>query len=131
MIKKILLMSLFLCAVLVFAQTTAEDTKTETTQQSVEKLGEFPGGINEFRKQLMNHFRADKLKLDKGTVNTTVTFVINTDGSVSDIKASGENQVMNDESVRAVSKIKTKWIPAELNGEKVKYNFTMPFTLSF
>lgn len=129
--KKILIMFLFLSSAVAFAQITSENVGEAAAHENVGKPAEFPGGINEFRKQLMNHFRADKLKLDKGTVNTTVTFVINTDGSVSDIKASGENQVMNDESVRAVSKIKTKWIPAELNGEKVKYNFTMPFTLSF
>ncbi|MBD8017522.1 energy transducer TonB [Kaistella pullorum] len=129
--KKILIMFLFLSSAVAFAQISAENVGEVAAQENVGKPAEFPGGINEFRNLLMKNFRSEKLKIDKGIVNTTVTFVINTDGSVSDIKASGENQVMNDESVRAVSKIKTKWIPAELNGEKVKYNFTMPFTLSF
>lgn len=129
--KKILIMFLFLSSAVAFAQITSENVGEEATQENVGKPAEFPGGINEFRNLLMKNFRSEKLKIDKGIVKTTVVFVINEDGSVTDIKALGGDEMMNVESVRAVSKIKTKWIPAELNGEKVKYNFTMPFTISF
>ncbi|MBH1958969.1 MAG: energy transducer TonB [Flavobacteriia bacterium] len=129
--KKILFISLFLSAGLVFAQTKTENPNVETTQKDVDKLAEFPGGINEFRNIINQNFRTEKLKIDKGIAKTTIVFVINEDGTVSDIEALGENQAMNDESIRVVSKIKTKWKPAELDGEKVKYRFTMPLTMSF
>jgi len=129
--KKILIMFLFLSSAVAFAQISAENVGEVAAQENVGKPAEFPGGINEFRNLLMKNFRSEKLKIDKGIVKTTVVFVINEDGSVTDIKALGGDEMMNVESVRAVSKIKIKWTPAELNGEKVKYNFTMPFTMNF
>ena len=129
--KKFCTIFLFLNAAVAFAQISAENVGEVAAQENVGKPAEFPGGINEFRNLLMKNFRSEKLKIDKAIVKTTVVFVINEDGSVTDIKALGGDEMMNVESVRAVSKIKIKWIPAELNGEKVKYNFTMPFTVSF
>ena len=55
-----------------------------------------------------------------------VEFVVTEDGSVVDIRpVFGSNQELNDAAVKAVSK-SPKWIPAELNGEKVKVRMTVP-----
>ena len=55
-----------------------------------------------------------------------VEFVVTEDGSVVDIRAVfGSNSELNDAAVKAVSK-SPKWIPAELNGEKIKVRQTVP-----
>lgn len=129
MLNKILLMTLFLNAIFAFAQVSADNVSAVASQENVDKLAEFPGGINNFRTFIFRNFKGEKLKVDKGTLETTVSFTINEDGTLSDIKATGNNQAMNKEIVRVISIIKTKWKPAELNGEKVKYNFQMPFQI--
>ena len=55
-----------------------------------------------------------------------VEFVVTEDGSVVDIRAVfGSNSELNDAAVRAVAK-SPKWIPAELDGEKIKVRMTVP-----
>lgn len=48
-----------------------------------------------------------------------------------DIKAIGSNESFNKEGIRAISKIKQKWIPAEINGQKVPYRFKIPLAVRF
>lgn len=58
-------------------------------------------------------------------------FVIERDGTLTGITASGTNESFNNEAIRAVSKIKGKWSPATINGQKVRYRFKVPLTLNF
>ena len=125
--KKIVLLLFILFTGLAFAQEKIVENKIE---EKVEKLAEFPGGINEFRNQFTKVFRSDKIK-EKGIVKTLILFVIEKDGSIIEVKALGGSQTFNDESIRAIKKIKGTWIPAEINGEKVRYRFRLPLTMNF
>ena len=73
----------------------------------------------------------NKLKTQKGLIKTMVIFYIEKDGSVVDIKAYGIDKSFNDEAVKAISKIKEKWIPAEINGEKARTKYSLPLSMSF
>lgn len=129
--KKIILLLSFFISVIIYSQTkeiTAQDSTF--VHEKVEKLAEFPGGINEFRNQFTKVFRSDKIK-EKGFVKTLVLFVVEKDGSIIEVKALGGSQSFNDESIRAIKKIKGKWIPAEFNGEKVRFRFKLPLTMQF
>lgn len=129
--KKIILLLAFFISVISYSQTKDNTVQDSTiVYEKVEKLAEFPGGINEFRNQFTKVFRSDKLK-EKGLIKTLVTFVVEKDGSVNDVKALGGSQTFNDESIRAIKKIKGRWIPAEFNGEKVRFRFRLPLTMSF
>lgn len=125
--KKIVLILFVLFTACAFAQEKTVENKIE---EKVEKLAEFPGGINEFRNQFTKVFRSDKIK-EKGFVKTLILFVIEKDGSIIEVKALGSSQTFNDESIRAIKKIKGTWIPAEINGEKVRYRFRLPLTMDF
>jgi protein TonB len=127
--KKIILILFVLFTAFAFAQEKKE-TIEEKVEEKVEKLAEFPGGINEFRNQFTKVFRADKIK-EKGIVKTVILFVIEKDGSVIDVKALGGSQSLNDESIRAIKKIKGTWIPAEINGETVRYRYRLPLSMNF
>ncbi|MCJ8152193.1 energy transducer TonB [Chryseobacterium sp. SSA4.19] len=67
----------------------------------------------------------------EGTVRTEVTFVIEKDGSISDVKAIGINGNFNEEAIRVIKSIKTKWIPAKINSERVRYFYKLPLSMTF
>ncbi|WP_447951654.1 energy transducer TonB [Chryseobacterium koreense] len=131
--KNILFLLIFLLAVQTYAQETIEkkpDT-AEVVYDLVEKRADFPGGINEFRTQVMKNFNSKKLRMNKGMIRTKVTFIVERDGSMSDIKAIGEVQAFNGEAIKAVTKIKTLWKPATINGVLVRCRFAMPLVMVF
>ena len=68
---------------------------------------------------------------DEGTVKTEVTFVVERDGSITDVKANGSNKDFNAEAIRTVKSIKNKWAPAKINGQSVRYRYRMPLTMQF
>lgn len=124
--KKLIYVFFFLTATFAFSQTNSEKIYTE-----VEQMAEFPdGGIPQFRQLIAKNFNVNKVS-GKGKINCEITFVIDRDGSLVDVKASGNNQSFNQEAVAAISKIKTKWIPAKLNNQPVRYRYRVPLNLVF
>ena len=68
---------------------------------------------------------------DEGVVKSEVTFVVERDGSITDVKATGSNSAMNAEAIRTVKSIKNKWAPAKINGQAVRYRYRLPLTMQF
>ncbi|WP_054512425.1 energy transducer TonB [Chryseobacterium sp. ERMR1:04] len=97
----------------------------------VEKAATFSKGTEVLQKMIGDNFRARKVVSSSQKETCELTFIIDRDGSLTDIKASGSNESFNQEAIRAISKIKDKWIPAEINGQKVRYRFRVPLTMSF
>lgn len=104
------------------------DTQVYT---EVEQTAEFPGGINAFRNKVSNNFDGSAMNGDEGTVKAEVTFVVERDGSITDVKASGSNSDFNAEAIRTIKSIKNKWTPAKINGQSVRYRFRLPLTMNF
>jgi len=120
---------------LVFSLLISTSFYSQTTEENVldvvERLPVFPdGGIPNFRKVVVDNFRLKKVK-GLGFVSCEVQFIIDTDGSITNVKAAGSNQQFNDEAVRAVSKITTKWLPAKINNQNVRFKYRMPLTISY
>jgi hypothetical protein len=113
-----------------FSQENMKGT-TEINDLNITKQSDFPGGINTFRKIFLEKFRLKKVIADKGLISCELVFVVEKDGSISNIKASGENESFNKEAERTVSKIKQKWIPGEHNGQVVRSRFKVPMKISF
>jgi periplasmic protein TonB len=97
----------------------------------VEQTAEFPGGINAFRNKVASNFDGSAMNGDEGTVKAEVTFVVERDGSITDVKASGGNSDFNAEAMRTIKSIKNKWTPAKINGQSVRYRFRLPLTMNF
>ncbi|NML58727.1 energy transducer TonB [Chryseobacterium cheonjiense] len=104
------------------------DTQVYT---EVEQTAEFPGGINAFRNKVASNFDGSAMNGDEGTVKAEVTFVVERDGSITDVKASGGNSDFNAEAIRTIKSIKNKWTPAKINGQSVRYRFRLPLTMNF
>ena len=63
-------------------------------------------------------------------LSTTLSFIIEPDGTMSNVLAEGENQSFNKEMERVVKEdIKDKWIPAEIKGKKVRSYYKMPIRM--
>ncbi|GAA4334180.1 energy transducer TonB [Mucilaginibacter gynuensis] len=100
---------------------------------AVEQQPEFPGGIQKFYDYLgktINYPAVDRENNVQGKV--IVTFVVEKDGSLTDVKAlRGPSATLQEEAVRRV-KASPKWKPGIQNARPVRVQFTMPvnFTLS-
>ncbi|WHF50456.1 energy transducer TonB [Chryseobacterium gotjawalense] len=111
------------------------EVKPQVSEQQiyteVEQLAEFPGGINKFRSSVQNNFDTGAMEGDEGKVQTVITFVVERDGSITDVKADGSNKTFNAEAVRTVKSVKNKWSPAKINGQAVRYRYRLPLTMQF
>lgn len=101
--------------------------KKKTVYEAVEKMAEFPGEmpglIDYLRKNIRYPEEAHKAN-EQGRV--VVQFVINEDGSVSDVEVlKGVSESLDKEAVRVVSEM-PKWSPAQVNGKNVASRFTLP-----
>ena len=97
--------------------------------QNAEKMPEYIGGIQKFRDFLNNNLvYPEKEKAQKIEGKVFVTFIIEKDGSVSTLKvvrAPDGSKNLSDEAVR-VLRLMPKWIPGEIEGEKVRVSYTLP-----
>ena len=116
-------------------KSTTVEVKPQVSETQVytevEQLAEFPGGINSFRSKVQNSFDTSVMDGDEGTVKTEITFVVERDGSITDVKASGPNKDFNAEAIRTVKSVKNKWAPAKINGQAVRYRYRLPLTMQF
>ena len=109
------------------------------------------GGMDGFRKLLMLNTDLDKIdgyedfpeeekkKIQKlisenkptpsVMLYTTLTFIIEPDGTMSNILAEGENPSFNKEMERTLKTITDKWIPAEIKGKKVRFYYNVPIKM--
>ncbi|REC47273.1 energy transducer TonB [Chryseobacterium pennipullorum] len=93
----------------------------------------FAGGIDSFRNKVMNSFDSSGFEAED-LVKTTVTFIVEMDGTISGIKANGANADFNSEAIRTIRSIsgKGKWIPAKnKKGESVRSYFKFPISMKF
>ncbi len=107
------------------------DPKKIETELSVE--ANFAGGIDSFRNKVMNNFDGSGFE-SEDVVKTTVTFIVEMDGTISGVKANGTNAEFNNEAMRTIKNIssKGKWIPAKnKKGEFVRSYFKFPISMRF
>ena len=95
--------------------------------QVVEEMPQFPGGMGEAMKFLAKNMKypvaAQQAKIEGRVI---VQFVVEKDGSVSDVKVMrGVNSELDAEAIRVVSMM-PKWIPGKQRGKAVAVKYTMP-----
>lgn len=105
----------------------SEDNSIYNTA-GIEVKPEYPGGIDAFYKHISNNYRAPSDKAFKGG-KVFVTFVIEKDGSVTDIKVIRDPGFGTGEEAIRVLKICKKWMPAQQNGRLVRTQFALPISL--
>lgn len=119
---KILLLIVFLFS---FINIQAQIEEKEQLNQNAE----FPSGVNGFRQRLIANIDFDLFEFI-GKITTTLSFTIDENGDLKNIKAIGNNQYFNEEVVRVVKSIKTKWKPAKKDGKVIESTFSAPLTVN-
>ncbi len=92
---------------------------------------QYPGGIDELRKQVAQIFYLDALQSTAPKLSTDIYFVVEKDGSIAKVRATGDNFIFNRQAEIAVYLLPEKFSPATLNGEKVRYSFRIPLAMNF
>jgi periplasmic protein TonB len=118
----------FLAIQIVSAQETskvASDSIYNTA--GIELKPDFPGGMGEFYKFFAKNYQTPNVKRLNGKVY--VTFVIEKDGSVVEIKVLRDiGYGTGEEAVRVLNK-SPKWLPGEQDGKKVRCRYSLPITI--
>jgi len=95
----------------------------------LDKIDEYEDFPEEEKKKIQKLI-SQKKPTPSVMLSTTLTFVIEPDGTMSNILAEGENESFNKEMERVVKEdIKDKWIPAEIKGKKVRSYYKMPIRM--
>ena len=87
------------------------------------------GGLNGFRAKVVENFDSEAVQ-GEGMLTTTVKFVVETNGTVSQVKATGANPDFNREAERVVRSIKG-WKPAKKGGVNVRSYYSLPLKMKF
>ena len=94
-----------------------------------DKIDEYEDFPEEEKKEIQKLISENK-PTPSVMLSTTLTFIIEPDGTMSNILAEGENQSFNKEMERVVKEdIKDKWISAEIKGKKVRSYYKMPIRM--
>ena len=114
------------------AAVESKAPSTTEIYESVDQDAEFPGGgLSAFRTKFSENFDTSAMEGGEGTIKATVTFIVERDGSITDIKVQGGNSDFNQEATRTVKSVKTKWKPAKINDQPVRQRYKMPITMNF
>jgi len=98
----------------------------------VDVEADFIGGVNAFRTKVLQNFDPSVVENETGeVVKAVVTFVVERDGTISNIKVSGANTDFNKEAEKTIKGIKGKWNPAKFQGENVRSYFRFPISMQF
>ena len=93
----------------------------------IEVKPEYPGGLPKFYNFIKNNYQAPEEEGLKGKV--IVSFVVEKDGSLTDIKVLKDiGYGTGAEAIRVLKKC-AKWTPAEQNGKKVRCSYQIPIAI--
>ena len=92
---------------------------------------EFPGGLNEFYKFLSNGIKYPRnARKNKIQGRVDISFVVETDGSLTNIKVSRSvSPDLDDEALRLI-KSSPKWKPGIKNGKLIPVKYSVPINFS-
>lgn len=101
--------------------------QNEKVYAEVDTVPEYEGGINALMNFLAQHIRYPRIARINGTEGTVyVSFIVEKDGSVSDVEVKrGIGDGCDEESVRVV-KLMKKWKPGKKDGKNVRCHFILP-----
>lgn len=102
-----------------------DDNKIYNTA-GIEVKPDFPGGIAKFYAYVANNFRFDEEGVSGRVI---VTFVVEKDGSLTDIKVVRDIGFgSGKEAIRVLQK-SPKWVPGVQNGKKVRVLYSLPIAI--
>ncbi|WNI35495.1 hypothetical protein [Chryseobacterium sp. SG20098] len=95
-----------------------------------EKIADYPGGINSLRQEVANLLYVDGVYSKEKIIKTDVDFIVEKDGTVSNVHAQGDNFTFNRQAEIALYSLAEKFSPATIKGDPTTYRFKLPLTLT-
>lgn len=112
-----------------FTDMTTEEEEEEDAPVFfiVEEMPEFPGGEQALHKFLASNIEYPVIAQENGIQGRVyVKFVVNTDGSITDVEiARGVDPSLDKEALRVVRSM-PKWKPGKQRGKAVRVSYTVP-----
>ena len=105
-----------------------EEDNTVYNTAGIEVKPEYPGGIEKFYAFVQKNYQMPDEEGLKGKVY--VTFVVEKDGSLTDIKVLRDIGYGTGKEAIRVLKATPRWSPGEQNGKKVRCTYSLPISLS-
>lgn len=125
--KKLLFLSAFLCT-LSFGAFAQEEVKVEEEVfVVVEEQAEFPGGLDSMYAYIVKNLKYPEAAKEKGIEGRVfVQFVIEKDGSISNVKILRGIGGGCEEAAVEMIKNMPKWKPGKQRGKPVRFQFVLP-----
>jgi protein TonB len=108
------------------------ESKEPVTSNELDKLPQFPGGIERFYQYVGSHL--DKPEADESitSVKVIMSFVVEIDGSMTDIKAlRSSDKELEKSAIKVLKGLKTKWAPGKKDGASVRTLYVLPIRVDF
>lgn len=130
--KSLFFILLFWTAFMNAQKDSTQSAQLHPTASSSYKTPEFPGGHKAFVTEVLKNFRTSPLvRAEIMNAKASANFIVDTEGNMMDIKIeSYEHAMVRDEFLRALKMVKTKWIPAEQNGKKIRSVMRQPLVFN-
>lgn len=106
------------------------EIKYDETTSAKEISPEYPGGINVLKQEIVDLFYGEAVYSEVNIITSKVVFVVEKDGTISEVKAEGDNFTFNRQAEIAIYSISKPFSPALINGQPVRYRFRLPLTLN-
>ncbi len=111
-------------------KTKKEDSNAVYNTSEITVNPEFPNGMEAFYKFIGENFTMPKTPNDvKLSGKTYVTFIIETNGEISNIKVLRDIGYGTGEEAIRVLKLSPKWLPGKINDEAVRTAYSLPITI--
>ena len=107
-----------------------EEVKSIEKRKNYNSDAEYPMGIAGLREELMQKFYQDAISGEK-ELKITLTFIVEEDGSLSNVQSQGEHIGLNRQAEIALYLLSNRFIPAYRNGIPVKSKFRFPLKMRF
>lgn len=105
------------------------DENIPVIASTLDKLPEFPGGINKFYTYVGNNFEKPEIE-GMSSIKVYVSFVIEKDGTMTDIQVNRDpGYGLGKEAIRVLKSLKTKWSPGMIGSKPVRTSYNLPISV--
>ncbi|WP_285269752.1 energy transducer TonB [Kaistella rhinocerotis] len=114
------------------AYTTLPEVQLKNLpRETLTEQAQYPGGFEKLRTQVADLFYQESVHADEKHIRAEVLFMVERDGTISNVHAEGHNFTFNRQAEIALYLLPEKFSPAKSNGNAVRYRFRLPLALTF
>lgn len=100
-------------------------------RETLSEQAQYPGGFEKLRVQVADLFYLGSVRADEKHIRANVLFMVERDGSISNVHAEGDNFTFNRQAEIALYLLPEKFTPAKSNGNTIRYRFRLPLAMTF